>query len=143
MQWTLEVVQVPVADVQRAKIFYAEGLGFAVDIDEVTDEGREFVQLTPTGSSCSIQLSSGYHPDLVPGSLRGLMLVVPDVRAAHAYLVERGVENGGVVVSEDGVTYRPARDEDALDNVGFVRFTDPDGNGWFVQQISSHGQAAT
>lgn len=137
MQWTLEVVQVPVADVERAKSFYTEKLGFAVDFDVSTDQDRRFVQLTPPGSGCSIQISAGYFHDLVPGSLRGLVLVVPDIRSAHAQLVENGVENRGVVVTKDGVTFRPARDEDALDNVGFVHFSDPDGNEWSVQQISS------
>jgi uncharacterized protein YndB with AHSA1/START domain/predicted enzyme related to lactoylglutathione lyase len=139
MQWTLEVVQVPVADVERAKAFYAEQLGFAVDFDVRADEKHRFVQLTPPGSGCSIQVAAGYFDDLAPGSLRGLVLVVPDVRAAHAHLVERGVENSGVVVTEDGMSFRPARDGDALDNVGFVHFGDPDGNQWSVQQISSRG----
>ncbi|HSK90441.1 MAG TPA: VOC family protein [Euzebyales bacterium] len=137
MQWTLEVVQVPVADVERAKTFYTGGLGFTVDFDVSADQERRFVQLTPPGSGCSIQLSAGYYHDLVPGSLRGLVLVVPDIRSAHAQLVANGVDNGGVVVSDDGVTFRPARDEEALDNVGFVRLSDPDGNEWSVQQISS------
>jgi catechol 2,3-dioxygenase-like lactoylglutathione lyase family enzyme len=137
MRWTLEVLQVPVADVDVAKAFYAEKLGFAVDFDVSADEGRRFVQLTPPGSGCSIQLSVGYFPDLVPGSLRGLVLVVPDIRAAHAQLTMNGLQTRGVVVTEDGVTFRPALDEDALDNVGFVHFTDPDGNEWAVQQISS------
>jgi uncharacterized protein YndB with AHSA1/START domain/predicted enzyme related to lactoylglutathione lyase len=138
-QWTIEVVQVPVADVDRAKAFYAEQLGFAVDLDVRADDKHRFVQLTPPGSGCSIQVSAGYFDDMVPGSLRGLVLVVPDVRAAHAQLVERGVANSGVVVTEDGTSYRPARDGDALDNVGFVHFSDPDGNKWSVQQISSRG----
>jgi catechol 2,3-dioxygenase-like lactoylglutathione lyase family enzyme len=137
MQWTLEVVQVPVTDVDRARDFYHQQLGFAVDIDQSADEDRRFVQLTPPGSGCSIQLSTGYHHDLVPGSLRGLVLVVADIHAAHAQLVDAGVECDGVVVSYDGVTYRPARDDEPLDNVGFVRFSDPDGNQWSVQQISS------
>lgn len=141
MQWTLEVVQVPVADIDRARDFYHRQLGFAVDFDVSADQGRRFVQLTPPGSGCSIQLSAGYVPDLVPGSLRGLVLVVPDIRGAHAQLVEHGVENDGVVVSYDGLTFRPAADDDALDNVGFVRFSDPDGNQWSVQQISSRGAA--
>jgi uncharacterized protein YndB with AHSA1/START domain/predicted enzyme related to lactoylglutathione lyase len=137
VQWTLEVVQVPVADVERAKAFYSERLGFAVDFDVRADEEHRFVQLTPPGSGCSIQVADGYFEDMAPGSLRGLVLVVPDVRAAHAELVARGVESSGVVVTEDGMTFRPARDGDALDNVGFVHFSDPDGNQWSVQQISS------
>jgi len=140
VQWTLEVVRVPVADVDRAKEFYAERVGFAVDFDVRPDDEHRFVQLTPPGSGCSTQLAAGYD-DMAPGSLRGLVLVVPDVRAAHAELAARGVETGGVVVTEDGISYRPARDGDALDNVGFVHFTDPDGNEWAVQQISSRGPA--
>jgi catechol 2,3-dioxygenase-like lactoylglutathione lyase family enzyme len=139
MQWTIEVVQVPVADVDVAKAFYADKLGFAVDFDMATEDGKRFMQLTPPGSGCSIQLSSGYYPDLVPGSLRGLVLVVPDIRAAHAQLAANGLETDGVVVTKDGLTYREARDDDVLDNVGFVRVTDPDGNQWAVQQISSRG----
>jgi uncharacterized protein YndB with AHSA1/START domain/catechol 2,3-dioxygenase-like lactoylglutathione lyase family enzyme len=141
MQWTLEVVRVPVADVERAKAFYAERLGFVVDFDVRADDEHRFVQLTPPGSGCSIQVEAGRSEDMVPGSLRGLVLVVPDIRAAHAELVERGVDNGGVVVTADGVTFRPARDGEALDNVGFVRFSDPDGNEWSVQQISARGPA--
>jgi uncharacterized protein YndB with AHSA1/START domain/predicted enzyme related to lactoylglutathione lyase len=141
MRWTLEVVQVPVADVERAKAFYAERLGFAVDFDVRADEKHRFIQLTPPGSGCSIQVAAGYFEDMVPGSVRGLVLVVPDIRAAHAELVARGVENSGVVVTDDGVTFRPARDGEALDNVGFVHFSDPDGNEWAVQQISSRGTA--
>ena len=137
MQWTLEVVQVPVADVERAKGFYAEQVGFVVDFDTTVDEKTRFVQLTPPGSGCSIQISSGMF-DVPPGSLRGLQLVVPDVHAAHGRLVEGGVDNSGVVVF-DGGSFRPVRDGDALDNVGFVHFSDPDGNQWSVQQISSRG----
>jgi uncharacterized protein YndB with AHSA1/START domain/predicted enzyme related to lactoylglutathione lyase len=141
MQWALEVVQVPVADVERAKAFYAEQLGFAVDFDTTVDEKTRFVQLTPPGSGCSIQISAGMF-DVPPGSLRGLQLVVPDIHAAHARLVEGGVDNSGVVVFDSG-SFRPARDGDALDNVGFVHFSDPDGNQWSVQQISSRGAAPT
>jgi hypothetical protein len=78
---------------------------------------------------------------MTPGSLRGLVLVVPDIRVAHAELDRAGVQTGGVVVSGDGVDLRPARDDDDLDDVGFVHFTDPDGNGWTVQQISAPGVA--
>ena len=139
MQWTLEVVQVPVADVERAKAFYAEQVGFIVDFDTTVDEKTRFVQLTPPGSGCSIQISSGMF-DVPPGSLRGLQLVVPDIHAAHRRLVQGGVDNSGVVVF-DGGSFRPVRAADALDNVGFVHFSDPDGNQWSVQQISSRGPA--
>ena len=135
MNWTLEVVVIPVSDVDRAKTFYAEKLGFEVDHDtEVSDEFH-VVQLTPPGSGCSIVVGKGVG-DMRPGSLKGLQLVVRDIRAARAQLVEHGVAVGEVlVVGASGP--RPARDGENLDNVGFVFFDDPDGNGWAVQQISA------
>ena len=135
VRWTLEVVQVPVTDVDRARDFYAQTLGFAVDFDVSSASGRRFVQLTPPGSGCSIHLSAGMH-DMAPGSQRGLILVVPDVRAAHAELAARGAVTGGVVVVSREGGVRPARDDDDLDNVGLVHLADPDGNQWVVQQIS-------
>lgn len=135
VNWTLEVVVVPVSDVDRAKSFYADKVGFAVDHDVRDAEGRGVVQLTPPGSGCSIVLGAGLSR-MEPGSLQGVQLVVPDVRAAHAELAGRGVEVGPVQVF-DGGGFRPARDDDALDNVGFLFFADPDGNEWAVQQISA------
>lgn len=133
MNWTLEVVMVPVADVDRAKAFYAEKLGFHVDHDTRVNETTRFVQLTPPGSGCSIVISSGAN-DMPPGSLKGLQLVVNDLHKAHAQLTA-----GGVAVSE--ITRmgrnRPDFVGHELDNVGFVFFSDPDGNEWGVQQISS------
>ena len=137
MDWKLELVIVPVSDVDRAKAFYAEQLGFNVDHDtKVSDEVR-FVQLTPPGSGCSIVIGKG-TVDMEPGSLKGLQLVVADIVAAHAQLVERGVEVTDVQVF-DGDESRLVRGGTALDNVGFVFFNDPDGNGWAVQQISARG----
>ncbi len=135
MNWTLEVVVVPVSDVDRAKAFYAEKLGFDVDHDTKISEEFRVVQLTPPGSGCSIVLGKGVV-DMTPGSLKGLQLVVKDIRAAQTWLVERGVEVGEVQVL-DASGPRPARDGEDLDNVGFVFFSDPDGNGWAVQQISA------
>ena len=135
MNWTLEVVCVPVSDVDRAKTFYAEKLGFDVDHDRKDSEEYRVVQLTPPGSGCSIVVGKGVV-NMNPGSLKGLQLVVGDIRAAHAELAERGVEVGEIqVVGASGP--RPARHGEDLDNVGFVFFSDPDGNGWAVQQISS------
>ncbi|WP_262284521.1 VOC family protein [Micromonospora sp. MA102] len=133
MNWTLEVVVVPVSDLDRAKSFYAERLGFAVDHD--TDLGvlGRIVQLTPPGSGCSIVLGRGVVPEMPPGSLKGLQLVVPDLEKAHAELVERGVAVSEIQV----VGPNPSPVQHPLDNVGFVFFTDPDGNAWAVQQISS------
>ena len=132
MDWKIEVVTVPVSDIDRARDFYAEKVGFDVDIDfEVSDDVR-LVQLTPPGSACSIHLGKG-TVDMEPGSIDGVFLVVRDVRAARAQLVERGVEVGELQVFDEGA-YRPAEEED-LDNVGCVFFSDPDGNRWCVQQI--------
>jgi catechol 2,3-dioxygenase-like lactoylglutathione lyase family enzyme len=136
MNWTLEVVVVPVSDVDRAKAFYAEQLGFHVDHDTKVGEGMRIVQLTPPGSGCSIVIGEGVVADMPPGSLKGLQLVVPDLHAARAQLVERGVDVGEIQVL--GENPRPV--PDPLDNVGFVFFTDPDGNAWGVQQISARGR---
>ena len=137
VNWTLEVVVVPVSDVDRAKAFYADRLGFNVDHDTTVSDEVRFVQLTPPGSGCSIVVGKG-TVDMEPGSLKGLQLVVSDVVAAHAQLVERGVEVTDVQVY-DGDQSRLVRGGTALDNVGFVFFNDPDGNGWAVQQISARG----
>ncbi|MET7964375.1 VOC family protein [Micromonospora zamorensis] len=133
MNWTLEVVIVPVTDLDRAKKFYAEQLGFVVDHDTVIGDEARIIQLTPPGSGCSIVIGKGAVPDMPPGSLKGLQLVVPDIERAHAELLERGVEVSDVQVL--GANPRPT--PHPLDNVGFVFFTDPDGNAWAVQQISS------
>jgi catechol 2,3-dioxygenase-like lactoylglutathione lyase family enzyme len=132
MNWTLEVVIVPVSDVDRAKSFYADRLGFNVDHDSRISEGNRIVQLTPPGSGCSIVIGEGVLPPMSPGSLKGLQLVVNDIHKAHAELAERGVDVSDVQVI--GENPRPV--PDPLDNVGFVFFSDPDGNGWTVQQIS-------
>jgi predicted enzyme related to lactoylglutathione lyase len=121
MNWTLEVIVVPVRDVDRAKAFYAEQLGFALDHDRTHGEMR-VVQLTPPGSGCSIVIGTGMTRS-EPGSLQGLQLVVPDIEKARAQLVERGVDVGEI-----------SRFGDA-DGEAFVHFTDPDGNGWAVQEI--------
>ncbi|WP_433660155.1 VOC family protein [Nocardia sp. CA-128927] len=133
MNWTLEVVIVPVSDIDRAKDFYSQKLGFVVDHDTVVGEGMRIVQLTPPGSGCSIVIGQGAVPKMVPGSVQGLQLVVPDIRKAHAELVSRGVEVTDVQVLGENPSPMP----DPLDNVGFVFFADPDGNGWGVQQIST------
>lgn len=137
MNWTLEVIVVPVADVDRAKAFYAEQLGFAVDHDTTVSPGNRVVQLTPPGSGCSVVVGTGsVVPNMPPGSLQGLQLVVPDIHAAYAELVGRGVAVSEVQ-SVDGDADKVRQGGTALDNVGFVFFADPDGNGWAVQQISS------
>jgi catechol 2,3-dioxygenase-like lactoylglutathione lyase family enzyme len=133
VNWTLEVVVVPVSDIDRAKSFYADKVGFDVDHDTAISDDMRIVQLTPPGSGCSIVIGKGAVPQMVPGSLQGLQLVVRDIKAAHAHLVERGVEVSDVQVLGQSPTPTP----DPLDNVGFCFFKDPDGNGWAVQQIST------
>jgi len=135
MNWTLEVVVVPVSNVDRAKDFYHHRLGFAVDHDTVLGEDARVVQLTPPGSGCSIVIGKGVVAEMPAGSLEGLQLVVADIRRAHAELVARGVAVSDVQVLGEN----PSATPDPLDNVGFVFFKDPDGNGWAVQQISSRG----
>ncbi|GAA4052098.1 SRPBCC domain-containing protein [Nonomuraea soli] len=136
MNWTLEVVVVPVSDVDRAKEFYADKLGFKVDHDTDTGTGTRFVQLTPPGSGCSIVIGQGTGNTMAPGSLQGLQLVVNDIHAARAELVERGMELGEIqVFGAEGP--RAAKEGDDLNNVGFLFFSDPDGNGWAIQQITS------
>jgi predicted enzyme related to lactoylglutathione lyase len=119
MDWKLELVAVPVSDVDRAKAFYTEQVGFNADYDHKVSDEIRFVQLTPPGSACSIALGTGIV-NTPPGSVQGLQLVVSDINAARAELVERGVEAGEVQEFAWG---------------SFVFFTDPDGNGWAVQQI--------
>jgi len=135
VNWTLEVVVVPVSDTERAKAFYAEQLGFDVDHDTKVSDDLRFVQLTPPGSGCSIVIGTGINK-MEPGSLQGLQLVVNDIHRARAELVSRGVDISEVqVMSPSG--QRPSRPDDDLNNVGFAFFSDPDGNGWAVQQITS------
>ena len=129
MDWKLELVTVPVSDVDRAKAFYTEKAGFGEDHDHnVSDEFR-VVQLTPPGSACSIAIGTGIV-DTPPGSVQGLQLVVPDIDAARAELLGRGVE-----VSEvrhfDGRDWKPGGGGDWN---SFAFFSDPDGNGWVLQQ---------
>jgi predicted enzyme related to lactoylglutathione lyase len=119
MDWKLELIAVPVSDVDRAKAFYAEQVGFNADHDHTVSDDVRFVQLTPPGSACSIALGKGISPS-APGSLQGLQLVVPDVNAARTELVSRGVEVSDVQEFPWG---------------SFVFFSDPDGNGWAVQQL--------
>jgi catechol 2,3-dioxygenase-like lactoylglutathione lyase family enzyme len=132
MDWKLEVVTIPVSDLDGARDFYAEKVGFNVDIDETVQDFR-FLQLTPPGSGCSIHLRPA-SDDRPAGSIRDLFLVVSDVRAARDQLVETGVDVDDVLVFDSGA-YRPARVGESLDLVGCVFFDDSDGNGWMVQQI--------
>ena len=129
MDWKLEVVPVPVKDVDRAKRFYGDQVGFVVDLDtQISDEMR-LVQLTPPGSGCSIHLSRGIL-NMPPGVLEGLQLVVSDIEAARSELVERGVEASPVQHREGGAWVEGRGGEWN----SFVFFSDPDGNGWVQQE---------
>lgn len=137
MDWKIEVVTVPVSDLDRAIDFYSNKIGFAVDIDFKVNEEVRLVQLTPPGSGCSIHLGKGTI-DMDPGDLDGVFLVVPDVRAAHMDLAEKGVDVGEILIFDNG-SYRPALEGEDLDLVGCAYFNDPDGNRWCVQQIPPRG----
>ncbi len=119
MDWKIELLALPVSDVDRAKAFYSEQVGFVVDHDHVISDDLRFVQLTPPGSGCSIAIGVGVT-DLTPGSIKGVQIVVDDIEAAHSHLLDRGVEVSEVQEYPWG---------------RFVFFDDPDGNGWAVQQI--------
>lgn len=118
MDFRLELIQVPVSDVDRAIAFYVEKAGFTLDMDAEVGGGVRFVQLTPPGSPASIAIGSGLTK-MTPGSVEGLQLVVTDIEAARAELAGRGVDVSDVQVFDWGK---------------FVLFTDPDGNGWAVQE---------
>jgi catechol 2,3-dioxygenase-like lactoylglutathione lyase family enzyme len=134
MEMTLEVLVVPVSDVERSKDFYAGKLGFNVDTDaQLTDDFR-VVQLTPPGSGCSIMLMT-QGAQMEPGALKGPQLVVRDVRVARDELARRGVDVSEVQVIAGGPP-RPAGPDDQLDYQGFAFFEDPDGNAWAIQQLS-------
>jgi predicted enzyme related to lactoylglutathione lyase len=125
MDMKLELVAIPVSDVDRAKAFYAERIGFNVDHDHAVSDEVRFVQLTPPGSACSIALGKGLV-EAEPGSVKGMQMVVADIEAARAELVERGA---GVSDVQDFPWGR------------FVFFSDPDGNEWALQQIPPREQA--
>ncbi len=137
MDFRLEVVVVPVSDVDRAKAFYTEKLGFNPDVDVKPGGNMRVVQLTPPGSACSVTIGTGLG-SMEPGTLKGLQLVVSDIRAARARLAGRGVDIGEVQVFDSGES-RPAREGDDLDIAGFAFFSDPDGNAWAVQQMPACG----
>ena len=123
MDWKLELVIIPVSDIDRAKAFYTDKAGFSADHDHTVSEAIRFVQLTPPGSACSIAIGKGIT-DAAPGSVVGLQMVVPDIEAAHDDLVKRGAEVSEIQELAWG---------------RFVFFADPDGNKWAVQQLLPRG----
>ena len=126
MDWKIELIILPVSDVDRAKAFYVDQVGFHPDHDHTVNENLRFVQLTPPGSACSIAIGKGIT-DKTPGSVGGLMMVVADIEEAHRQLSERGVSVTNV---HDEAWGR------------FVDFNDPDGNSWSVQQLLARSQPA-
>jgi catechol 2,3-dioxygenase-like lactoylglutathione lyase family enzyme len=124
MDWNIELIILPVTDVDRARDFYANQVGFHLDHDHVVSEDLRFVQLTPPGSGCSIAIGKGLT-DAEPGSVQGLQIVVDDIEAARTQLLENGVEVGPVDVQPWG---------------HFLYFADPDGNRWNIQYIPSRHQ---
>ena len=129
MDWKLEVVPIPVTDIDRAKRFYSEQVGFTVDLDTQIGDEMRLVQLTPPGSGCSIHLTTGVELP-PPGSMEGLIIVVDDAAAAREELVRRGVEASPLRHFEDGQWV----DEPGEPWNLYVAFSDPDGNGWLVQE---------
>jgi catechol 2,3-dioxygenase-like lactoylglutathione lyase family enzyme len=137
VDWKLELVLVPVSDVDRAKAFYSEKVGFHVDVDHQAGDLFRVVQLTPPGSACSISFGIGIT-DAAPGSLRGLHLVVSDIDAARAELIGRGVNAGEIFHFVDG-KQAPGLDPRRADYGSYVSFEDPDGNSWVLQEVG-HGK---
>jgi predicted enzyme related to lactoylglutathione lyase len=123
MDWKLELVAIPVSDVDRAKSFYTDQVGFHADHDHRVSDDIRFIQLTPPGSACSIALGTGIV-DTPPGSVHGMQLTVPDIKAARSELAGRGVAVSEVQDFPWG---------------SFVFFSDPDGNAWAVQELPARG----
>lgn len=140
MDFKLELVMLPVSDVDRAKDFYTQVLGFKLEVDGAAGGGGRIVQVTPPGSSCSVgfgsnlKLSSGEVVTAPPGSQRGLHLAVTDVVAAREELIGRGVAVGEIEHVVDG-QWKPGVDPQRSSYMSFAEFSDPDGNLWLLQEI--------
>jgi catechol 2,3-dioxygenase-like lactoylglutathione lyase family enzyme len=134
MDYKLELVPIPVTDVDRSKAFYSEQCGFVVDVDHQPSEDFRIVQLTPPGSACSIMVGTGAIAT-APGSVQGLQLVVDDIEAAHAELTGRGLDVGPIQHFENGEWF-PGKGGPWN---SFAFFTDPDGNGWSLQERPADG----
>lgn len=133
MDLKLELVVIPVSDVDRAKTFYSEKVGFSEDVDTRVGDEMRVVQLTPPGSACSIGIGTGIT-DAAPGSVRGLHLVVSDIEATRAELVERGMDVSEIRHFESG-TWVPGPDPQRRDYSSYADFSDPDGNTWVLQEV--------
>jgi catechol 2,3-dioxygenase-like lactoylglutathione lyase family enzyme len=140
MDWKLELVLVPVTDVDRAKTFYTEQLGFTLDVDHQPSDDFRVVQMTPPGSACSISIGKGITK-APPGTTEGLHLVVTDIEKARAELVERGVDVSEIFhFGADGRTSGPHPER--VDYGSYIAFSDPDGNSWVAQEVGRKKQQA-
>ena len=133
MDLKLELVVIPVSDVDRAKTFYSEKVGFSEDVDTRVSDEMRVVQLTPPGSACSIGIGMGIT-DAAPGSVRGLHLVVSDIETTRAELVERGMDVSEIRHFESS-TWVPGPDPQRRDYSSYADFSDPDGNTWVLQEV--------
>jgi predicted enzyme related to lactoylglutathione lyase len=133
MDLKLELVVIPVSDVDRAKTFYNEKVGFSEDVDTRVSDEMRVVQLTPPGSACSIGIGTGIT-DAAPGSVRGLHLVVSDIEITRAELVERGMDVSEIRHFESS-TWVPGPDPQRRDYSSYADFSDPDGNTWVLQEV--------
>jgi catechol 2,3-dioxygenase-like lactoylglutathione lyase family enzyme len=136
MDCKLELVLIPVSDVDRAKAFYTDSLGFNLDVDHAMSDEFRVVQVTPPGSACSVGFGVGIH-DGVPGSMKGMHLVVSDIEATHELLTQRGVPVGEVRHMDEG--WKPGADPQHRDYMSFADFADPDGNTWVLQEVHHTG----
>ncbi|HYZ10389.1 MAG TPA: VOC family protein [Actinomycetota bacterium] len=135
MDYRLELVLIPVSDVDRAKAFYTEKVGFHLDVDHQPNEEFRVVQMTPPGSACSITIGIGIT-DATPGSYRGTHLVVGDIESAREEMVGRGVEVSEIRhMGPEG--WQPGPDPEHRDYNSFADFSDPDGNTWILQEVPS------
>ena len=135
MDYRLELILLPVSDVDRAKAFYTEKVGFHLDVDTTPREGFRVVQMTPPGSACSVTIGTGFI-DTEPGSMRGMHLVVSDIEAARKELTGRGVDVSDIRhMGPNG--WEPGPDPDHGDYASFADFRDPDGNTWILQEVPS------
>ena len=137
MDYKLELVLIPVSDVDRAKAFYTDNVGFNLDVDHRAGDQFRVVQMTPLGSACSITIGTGIT-DAEPGSVRGVHLVVSDIEVACAELSARGVAVGDITHFEDGQRV-PGVDPERRDYGSFSDFRDPDGNTWVLQEVGRGG----
>ena len=139
--FSIEVITLPVSNVERAIRFYVDQVGFTLDVDYAPNDAFRVVQLTPQGSNCSIQIASG-PTDAPLGSLRNIYLVVPDLETARGRLLERGVDVGEIrhktPIGAWNGGFAPGLDPVRGDYASFANFSDPDGNGWVLQERDYH-----